>query len=75
MDLPPAKGQLSGMHIFLAILVLTAAALTLLVLGVGLVTFAMGSPWGHRHSTQLMMWRVGLQGLTVLLLGAFLALP
>jgi hypothetical protein len=52
----------------LSILIVFALLLTIAVLGTGIWSMAQGGEFDRKHSTQLMFARVGMQGVTVLLL-------
>ena len=52
----------------LTLLIVGALVLTIGVIGTGLWSMAHGGEFDRKHSTQLMIARVGMQGLTLLLL-------
>ncbi len=52
----------------LSILIVFALLLTIAVLGTGIWSMAHGGEFDRKHSTQLMFARVGMQGVTVLLI-------
>ena len=52
----------------LTLLIVGALILTIGVIGTGLWSMAHGGEFDRKHSTQLMIARVGMQGLTLLLL-------
>ncbi len=52
----------------LSILIVFALLLTIAVLGTGIWSMAHGGEFDRKHSTQLMFARVGMQGVTFLLL-------
>jgi hypothetical protein len=52
----------------LSILIVFALFLTIVVLGTGIWSMAHGGEFDRKHSTQLMFARVGMQGITLLLL-------
>jgi len=52
----------------LTLLIVGALVLTIGVIGTGLWSMAHGGEFDRKHSTQLMMARVGMQGITLLLL-------
>jgi len=53
-------------------LVILAMLATMITLGMGIVSMARGGEYDREHSAQLMGWRVGLQGLTLVLLAVAL---
>ena len=59
------------MDVLTTMLVLAVIA-TVVVLGMGIVSMARGGDYDREHSARLMSWRVGLQGITLLLLAAAL---
>ena len=52
----------------LTLLIVGALVLTIGVIGTGLWSMAHGGEFDRKHSTQLMIARVGMQGVTLLLL-------
>jgi len=52
----------------LSILIVFALLLTIVVLGTGIWSMAHGGEFDRKHSTQLMFARVGMQGVTLVLL-------
>lgn len=52
----------------LTLLIVAALLLTIGVIGTGIWSMAHGGEFDRKHSTQLMMARVGMQGVTLLLL-------
>ncbi len=50
------------------LLVVAAMVATVVTLGMGVVSMARGGEYDRQHGTQLMGWRVALQGITLLLL-------
>jgi len=52
----------------LSTLIVFALFLTIVVLGTGIWSMAHGGEFDRKHSTQLMFARVGMQGITLLLL-------
>ncbi|HEY5738527.1 MAG TPA: twin transmembrane helix small protein [Gammaproteobacteria bacterium] len=52
----------------LTLLIVVALLLTIGVIGTGIWSMAHGGEFDRKHSTQLMMARVGMQGVTLLLL-------
>lgn len=52
----------------LTLLIVGALILTIGVIGTGLWSMAHGGEFDRKHSTQFMIARVGMQGLTLLLL-------
>lgn len=52
----------------LTIVIVIALALTLVTLVTGIGSMAQGGEFDEKHSTQLMFARVGMQGITLLLL-------
>ena len=52
----------------LTLLIVAALLLTIVVIGTGIWSMAHGGEFDRKHSTQLMMARVGMQGVTLLLL-------
>lgn len=52
----------------LTIVIILALILTVIVLFTGLVSMGHGGKFDEKHGTQFMFARVGLQGLTLLLL-------
>ncbi len=52
----------------LTLLIVGALVLTIGVIGTGLWSMAHGGEFDRKHSTQLMIARVGMQGITLLLL-------
>ncbi len=52
----------------LSILIVLSLLLTIAVLGTGIWSMSHGGEFDRRHSTQLMFARVGMQGITLLLL-------
>ncbi len=55
------------MNIF-ALFVILAMLATLVAFGLGIISMVRGGEFDQTHSTQYMGWRVGLQGLTFVLL-------
>ena len=58
------------MNILIGFLFGAAVFATLVVLVIGLISFAMNGPFYQKHANRLMRLRVLFQGLAVLLLGA-----
>lgn len=58
----------------LTLLIVGALLMTIGVIATGLWSMAHGGEFDRKHSTQLMVARVGMQGITVLLLLAAFAL-
>ena len=58
----------------LTLLIIGALLMTIGVIGTGLWSMAHGGEFDRKHSTQLMVARVGMQGITLLLLLAAFAL-
>lgn len=54
------------------IFVILAMLATVVTLGMGIFSMARGGEYDRQHGTQLMGWRVGLQALTLVLLGVAL---
>ncbi len=52
----------------LTLLIIGALVMTVGVIGTGIWSMAHGGEFDRKHSTQLMVARVGMQGLTLLLL-------
>ena len=52
----------------LTVLIIVALILTIGVIGTGIWSMGHGGEFDRKHSTQLMMARVGMQGVTLLLL-------
>lgn len=52
----------------LTMVIMVALAVTIGLVGTGVWSMAHGGEFDRKHSTQLMFARVGMQGLTVLLL-------
>ena len=52
----------------LTVLIVGALILTIGVIGTGIWSMGHGGEFDRRHSTQLMIARVGMQGVTLLLL-------
>lgn len=52
----------------LNIVIVAALMITVAVIGTGIWSMAHGGEFDKKHSTQLMVARVGMQGITVLLL-------
>ena len=52
----------------LNLVIVAALLITVAVIGTGIWSMAHGGEFDKQHSTQLMMARVGMQGITVLLL-------
>ncbi len=52
----------------LTLLIVAALLWTIGVIGTGIWSMAHGGEFDRKHSTQLMMARVGMQGVTLLLL-------
>jgi len=52
----------------LTVFIIVALLATIVTLGVGLSSMAHGGEYDKEHSEQFMFTRIGLQGLTVLLL-------
>lgn len=52
----------------LTVLIMTALILTIGVMGTGIWSMGHGGEFDRKHSTQLMIARVGMQGITLLLL-------
>ncbi len=52
----------------LTLLIVGALVLTIGVIGTGIWSMAHGGEFDRKHSTQLMIARVGMQGVTLLLL-------
>lgn len=52
----------------LTILIILALLITIGVMGTGIWSMAHGGEFDRKHSTQLMFARIGMQGVTVLLL-------
>lgn len=50
------------------VFVVLAMLATIVTLGMGIFSMARGGQYDREHGTQLMGWRVGLQGVTLLLL-------
>ena len=57
---------------FLTMVIIGAMLLTLVVLGTGIWSMIHGGEFDRKHSTELMFARIGMQGVTLLLL--FLAI-
>ena len=59
----------------LSIVIVAALLMTIALMGTGLWSMAHGGDFDQKHSTQLMFARVGMQGITflLLLLAMFLA--
>jgi len=53
---------------FLTMVIVAALLMTIALIGTGIWSMAHGGEFDQKHSTQLMMARVGMQGLTFLLL-------
>jgi hypothetical protein len=53
---------------FLTIVIVGALLMTIAMIGTGLWSMAHGGEFDRKHSTQFMMARVGMQGVTLLLL-------
>lgn len=60
----PEEGSMN----LLTLIIIIALVLTIAVLLMGLGSMAQGGEFDERHGTQLMFARVGMQGLTLLLL-------
>jgi hypothetical protein len=52
----------------LTVLIIIALLMTIGLMGTGIWSMAHGGEFDRKHSTQLMVARVGMQGVTVLLL-------
>ena len=52
----------------LTIVIMVALLMTIGLIGTGIWSMAHGGEFDQRHSTQLMIARVGMQGVTLLLL-------
>lgn len=52
----------------LTMVIIVALAVTIGLMGTGVWSMAHGGEFDRKHSTQLMFARVGMQGLTVILL-------
>ena len=52
----------------LTIVIILALLITIGVMGTGIWSMAHGGEFDRKHSTQLMFARIGMQGVTVLLL-------
>jgi hypothetical protein len=52
----------------LTVLIVIALLMTIGLMGTGIWSMAHGGEFDQKHSTQLMVARVGMQGVTVLLL-------
>ena len=52
----------------LTVLIIAALLMTIGVIAIGIWSMAQGGQFDQRHSTQLMAARVGMQGVTFLLL-------
>ncbi|MFZ9036686.1 MAG: twin transmembrane helix small protein [Gammaproteobacteria bacterium] len=52
----------------LNLVIMIALLITVAVIGTGIWSMAHGGEFDEKHSTQLMVARVGMQGVTVLLL-------
>lgn len=52
----------------LNLVIIIALLMTVAVIGTGIWSMAHGGEFDEKHSTQLMVARVGMQGVTVLLL-------
>lgn len=52
----------------LSLVIVAAMIITVIVIGTGIWSMAHGGEFDEKHSTQLMVARVGMQGITVLLL-------
>ena len=52
----------------LTALIMAALVMTVAVIVMGIWSMAQGGDFDHKHSTQLMFARVGMQGVTFLLL-------
>lgn len=52
----------------LNVVIVAALLVTIGLMGTGIWSMAHGGDFDQKHSTQLMMARVGMQGLTILLL-------
>lgn len=52
----------------LNMVIVAALMITVAVIGTGIWSMAHGGEFDEKHSTQLMIARVGMQGITVLLL-------
>jgi len=52
----------------LNLVIMVALLITVGLIGTGIWSMAHGGEFDQKHSTQLMMARVGMQGITVLLL-------
>lgn len=52
----------------LNMLIVVALLITIAVMGTGIWSMAHGGEFDEKHSSQLMMARVGMQGITVVLL-------
>ncbi len=57
---------------FLTVVIIVAMLLTFAVMGTGIWSMVHGGEFDKKHSTELMFARVGMQGVTLLLL--FLAI-
>jgi hypothetical protein len=53
---------------FLSVVIVGALLMTVGLMGTGIWSMAHGGEFDQKHSTQLMFARVGMQGVTVLLL-------
>ena len=53
---------------FLNVVIVAALLVTIGLMGTGIWSMAHGGDFDQKHSTQLMMARVGMQGVTILLL-------
>lgn len=53
---------------FLNVVIVAALLMTIALMGTGIWSMAHGGDFDQKHSTQLMMARVGMQGITILLL-------
>lgn len=52
----------------LSMVIVVALLMTVAVIGTGIWSMAHGGEFDQKHSTQLMVARVGMQGITVILL-------
>lgn len=63
------------MHTVLFYSLLISLFLTLIVLGMGLVSLGRGGAFAKKYGNRLMQVRIGMQALTILLLVLYISLP
>jgi len=61
------------MNPFAVILVLALMVATAVVLGIGIFNMARGGEANQKYGNKMMVWRVGLQAATILVLGLLFA--